>query len=266
VVFNKNVLAAREFKSFGYTERDQFHGDKLTVFLSSGDQETGIREIQMTGGKVFAEAIRTNGTEKLSHIKLNAANIGWSRNQNVILAAGPGQIELDNSHAVAVATDTAAGTKGLAERPCFARMVGFDTLRWDLNAQTMTADGKEDTLQLAYVPLADGKPEKFLYANSVRFDVNFGKDSAGKTVVRRAFTDKGITFRELNNDRSKVLNEVIGHSLDYSPVEGSNWLRVSGSPAVPVYLNGARVPSVFVNVDTGKIETSLSKVPSIYSK
>jgi hypothetical protein len=35
---------------------------------------------------------------------------------------------------------------------------------------------------------------------------------------------------------------------------------------VPVFLNGSRVPSVFVNVDTGKVETSLSKVPSIYSR
>lgn len=264
VIFNKNVLAAREFKSFGYTERDQFHGDKLTVFLSPGEQESGIREIQMSEGKVFAEAVRTNGAEKLSHIKLNASNIGWSRHQNVILATGPGQVELDNSHAVP--TGTAQGTKAMAERPCFARLVGFDTLRWDLNAQTMTADGKEDTLQMAYVPLAEGKPEKFLFANSVRFDVSFAKDAAGKTVLKRAFTDKGITFRELNADRSKVLNEIMGHTLDYSPVDGSNWVRVSGTPAVPVYLNGGRVPSVFVNVDTGKIETSLSKVPSIYSK
>lgn len=262
VIFNRNVLASREFKSFAYTETDRFHGDKLTVYLSPADQESGIREIRMTEGKVFAEAVRTNGTQKLSHVKLNASDIGWSRHQNVILATGPGQVELDNSHAVP--TGAAEGAKALAERPCFARLVGFDTLRWDLNAQTMTADGKEDTLQMAYVPLADGKPEKFLYANSVRFDVNFGED-AGRTVVKRAFTDKGITFRELTADR-RVLNEVIGHSLDYSPVDGANWLRINGTPAVPAFLNKVRVPSVFINVDTGKIETSLSKVPSIYSR
>jgi hypothetical protein len=264
VIFNRNVAAVREFKSFGYTELNKFHGDKLTVFLSPGSRENAIREILMSEGKVFAEAIRTNGTEKLSHVRLNASTIGWSRHQNVILAVGPGRVELDNSHAAP--TGDAEGAKSLAERPCFARLDGFDTLRWDLNAQTMTADGKEDTLQLAYVPLADGKPEKFLFANSVRFDVNFGKDATARTVVNRAFTDKGITFRELNADRSKVLNEVIGHTLDYSPVDGANWVRVSGTPAVPVYLNGARFPAVFVNVDTGKIETSLSRVPSVYSR
>ncbi|MCE5186988.1 MAG: hypothetical protein LLF76_12775 [Planctomycetaceae bacterium] len=264
IVFHKNVLASRLFKSFNYTQTDQFHGDVLTVYLGQAEAgRRGINRIQLTEGNVFAESVRTQNNVKLSHIKLSCTDMAWDRLANRILAKGPGQMELDNSQIEQ--PNAAVSSPALSKRPAFARVTGFDVLNWDLAAQTLVADGNKDTLQLAYVPLLNGTPEKFLYASSVRFEVFLMKDPAGKIVVKRAYTDTGITFRELDSDQSKTLNEMIGQSLDYNPVEGG-WLKIIGSPAVPCFLNGARVPSIFVNVDTGRIETSLSTVPSVYTK
>jgi hypothetical protein len=264
VIFNKNVLAVRQFKSFAYTQNDRFHGDKLTVSLAPAENgRRGISEITMAEGTVFAESVRMQNEQKVSHIKLTCLDIAWGRLANTIIAKGPGQMELDNSH---VEQTAATDPKSFYQRPGFARVTGFETLRWDLAAQTLTVDGNADTLQMAYVPVTDGIPDKFLYANSVRFDMFFTKDSSGRIVLKRAFTDQGITFRELNKDQSQTLNEMVGQSLDYNPMGGNGWLKISGSTAVPCYLNGARVPSVFVNIETGAIETSLSTVPSVYSQ
>lgn len=266
VIFNKNVVAARTFKSFAYSQQDQFHGEKLTVYLGpSEDGRRGISSIRMSEGKVFGESVRTQNEAKLSHVKLNCTDMAWSRSENLITATGPGDIKLDNSHA-APADASATGGSALYQRPGYALVSGFNTLRWDLAAQTLTTDGNADTLQMAYVPVVNGAPEKFLYANSIRFEMFFTKDAAGRIVLKRAFTGQGIAFKEMNADQSQTLNEMVGQSLDYNPIEGNGWLKIAGSPAVPCFLNGVRVPSVFVNVDTGKIETSLSTVPGVYLK
>jgi hypothetical protein len=262
VIFNQNVLAVRRTEKPDSVQLDSFHGDKLTVYPEKG--QTGsmdIRRISMTESKVFAESVRMQGDIKLSHVKLNCIGIEWDRMENALLAAGPGKIELVANEESPLNTPEQTGVN--FRRPCVAQLVGFDTIRWLLTERKITADGNQETMQLVYVPLFEGKPEKFIYVNSMQFNLLFAEDAAGRTVLEKVFTDQGIIYRENNADQTETLHELIGQTLNYDAQGAAGWLAISGTDANPCSVDGSRVPAIRYNLNTGQLETSLSTIPGV---
>lgn len=262
VVFNQNVLAVRRLETLNYIQTDTFHGDKLTVFPQKN--QTGsmdIQRISITEGNVFAESLRQCEDVKLSHIKLTCTDITWDRLENLLAAQGPGKIELITSDEPPSDVPEPMGIN--FRRPCAAQLVGFDKIRWFLNEQKITADGNLETMQLVYIPLFEKKPERFIYVNSIQFNLDFATDSVGRTILAKVFTNQGIVYRENNADQTKTLHELIGQTLEYDAETGGGWLTVSGTEANPCRIDGARVPAVRYNLTTGQIETSLSTIPGV---
>ncbi|MCI0500057.1 MAG: hypothetical protein L0Y36_10355, partial [Planctomycetales bacterium] len=219
VMFNQNVLAVRQLKMSDSEQVDSFHSEKLTVYPEKNQTgSTDIRSIRLTEGRVFAESIRRRGDIKLSHVKLNCIEITWDRAGNTLLAAGPGKIELVANEGSS--PNPAEQTGVNFRRPCVAQLVGFDSILWSLQEQTIVASGNQETMQLVYVPLVEEKPEKFIYVNSMLFNLGFAEDPTGRTVLKRIFTDRGIIYRENSADQSKTLHELIGQTLDYDALEG----------------------------------------------
>lgn len=264
VVFNGNVLATRRWEQAEFTQLDNFHGDTLTVFLGEDtDGRTGIDRIRMTEGKVYAQSQRFKDEQTLSNVKLYCTEIAYDRLKDEIVAKGPeGEIQLDNSH---VPDAAASGNKTGVDfgKPCYVYVRGFDSIQWDLAKQKIVADGQQDQLQLVYIPLVDGTPDKYIFVNSNRFDLDFMTDPFGKTALKRVFTDQGIVYKEENSDRSQTLHTIVGRTLDYDTVDGNGWVKIEGTPGMPVNLDNARVPFVYVHPVTGSIETSLSTQPGI---
>ncbi len=263
VVFNENVIALRVTETPLYTQRDEFHGDKLIVGLAEEkDGSIGINKVTFTGGKVSGQSIKTRGEEKLFHARLTCEEMTLTGSSHLVVS-GPGEIRLDNSHAEPEEMRT---TGVNFERPCYALISGFDMIRWDFDAQQILADGDEETMQLAYVPLVDGVPEKYIYVSSMQFVTNFITDSMGKTSLGHVYTDKGITFTEKAENNKDIIHTLVGQTLDYNPGENVGWLKITGSESNPAMINGARVPEIYLNVNTGQIETSLSRIPGIFGK
>jgi len=261
VVFDNNVIAMRLFETALYTQRDEFHGDKLVVdiYKDSADQ-TDIRKITFMEGKVFGQSIKTHGEEKLFHVRLNCKEMSFDRSNDTILATGPGEIQMDNSKVQLADSDA---TKADFHRPCYAFIDGFDTIRWDLHAQKIVADGDEDTMRFVYVPLLDGKNEKYIYVYSQQIESSFLAGSDGKTVLKGISTDKGVNYEEWNGDKTKRLHYVNGQTLYYDTGDGDGWIKIKGTPAVSCNVDGFRTPEAFVHSVTGEIKTSLSTTPGV---
>ncbi len=265
VVFNKNVVAARLTNMPTFIQRDQLHGDKLVVdFNKDATGQTAVSKIAITEGNVFTESKKTRGEETLFHMKLNCERIDYDGVVQKIVAAGPGKIELDNSKAGEEASDAAAGVN--FKRSCYALIQGFEVLEWDMVDQTIVADGREDTMEVAYVPLKDGQVEKYLYVNSQQIQASFLSDTDGKLTLRRIFTDKGIVYNEIDGITKKTNILLAGQSLEYDVFTDAAWLTISGSEDNPCFINGLRAPQVRYNLNTGKLDkTSISRTPGVLS-
>ena len=261
VVFKENVTAARVTETPLYTQRDEFHGDRLTVDIAKNPAgSVDISKITFAEGRVSGQSTKMRGGEKLFHVRMWCEEMSFSRSDNLIVAAGPGKIEMDNSKA----EPAGSGNTGVNfQRPCYALIEGFDTIRWDFDAQQILADGDKDTMQLAYVPLVEGQVEKYIYASSIQFLASFLTDSIGRTALGRVYTDKGITYTEKAGNNTDIIHEMIGQTLEYDAMSDVGWLTITGSETMPVMLDKARVPAIRYNVNTGQIQTSLSRSPGI---
>ena len=264
VIFNENVLATRRWQQVEYTQLDNFHGEKLTVFFDKNAMgRTGISRIRMTEGRVYVQSQRFKDEQTLSNVKLYCTEISYDRIKEEIIAKGPdGEIQLNNSHVPDASADGASTGVDL-DKPCYVYVNGFDSIQWNLAEQKIVADGQQNQLQLAYVPLVNGVPEKYIFVNSIRFDLDYVTDSTtGETAIKRVFTDKPITYEELSSDKKQVHN-IVGQTLVYDTVDTDGWVRIEGTPAVPVEVDNVRVPFVYLHPFTGQVDTSLSTAPGI---
>lgn len=263
VVFNGNVLASRNQDFPDYVQLDDLHGEKLTVDLDEGNTESlEISRITMSEGNVYAQSQQMKDEQIYSNVKLYCEKIVFNDKDDQILAQGPGKIEMDNSR-ITASDESSDSDMFDIRKPCYIFIEGFDSIDWDLTKQKIVAEGNLDQLQLVYIPLVNGTPDKFIYVNSLRFDLLFGEDALGKTTLERVYTDRTIYYTEKDNNNKKTINWIIGQKLDYDRSAGAGWLKIEGTPSVPCNVNGSRHPYVYVNPKTGKIETKLSTIPGV---
>ena len=263
VVFNENVLVTRRCEQTEFTQVDNFHGDKLTVFLDKdAEDRTGITGFQMTEGRVFAQSQKFKAEEILTNVRLSCTEIAYDDLKKEIVAKGPnGEIQMDNSHV----TDTAANKEAAGidfKKPCYVYVTDFDSLQWNLTEQTIVADGQQDQLKLAYVPLADGKPEKYIHVDSIQFMLAVITSSDGKPELKRVFSDMPVRYTE-KDINEKTVHTITGQKLEYDPVKTNGWVKIEGTPGMPVNVDNFRAPFVYVNPATGQLNTSLSTTPGI---
>ncbi len=255
VVFNGNVMTTRTAQTPDFVQSDKLHSEKLTVDLD--EVQTGsmdLSRLTVTEGKVYVESQRTQGDRELSRVKLYCTEISYDKVHDVILAQGPGRIELVNNET------TGSDPNNPMSQPCVAMVDNFMSIRWDMGKQSIIADGDQDAMKLAYYPILDGKIQKQILVYSMRLEMSYLPDTAE---IKKVFTDKSIIYEEWDSDMTKRLHYIVGQSLDYDAVDGDGWMKILGTPAVPCNVDGARMQEVFVHPVTGEIKASISTRPGL---
>lgn len=258
VIFNRNVRGVKTQQFAAYTQKDAFRSDTMVVKLGADTAgKTNIQQVTLRDGDVFAESIRTHETLKLAHTRLSCQQILYSMQPERFVATGPGQIELDNSKAEPTAPSDAKEEKGSVDLkgPCFAQIKGFDSIEWNSADRRIVADGKTNVLEVAYIPVVDGKPGNVIRAASGHVELDFSEDADGRTQLARLTAKDRVYFEE----QGKHILE--GYTLLYPAVEGSDWLSITGTEERPCMADGARVPYIHYNRTTGDLETRLSTIP-----
>ena len=257
VVFSGNVMTTRTAPTPDFVQLDKLHSEKLTVNLDEvQDGSIGLSHLSVTEGKVYVQSQRTQEDRELSRVKLYCTEISYDKVHDVILAKGPGKIELvNNEH-----SQTAGSDNNPMKGPYVAMVDGFTAIRWDMDKQSIIADGDQDAMKLAYYPILDGQIQKQIFVYSMRLEMSYLPDAAE---IKKVFTDKSIIYEEWNNDMTKRLHYIVGQSLDYDAVDGDGWMKIAGTPAVPCNVDGARMQEVLVHPVTGEIKASISTTPGI---
>jgi len=254
VVFNRNVRGIRTQQFAAFTQEDAFHADTMVIGLGRDSKgQTGIQTITLRDGDVYAESKRTHETLRLAMTRLSCLQIVYDQTSGRLTALGPGQIELDNSKAAPPAADGSAAA--VLSGPSFAQLKGFEKIEWTSDNRRIIADGGKELLDLAYIPLVDGKPDKIIRAAAGHVEMTLADDANGRTQLSRLDAQDRVFFEE----KDKYILE--GAALTYDAVTGNGWLSITGTEGRPCMANGARVPYIHYNIATGELNTRLSTIP-----
>lgn len=255
VIFNRNVNGVRTQQYAAYTQIDAFHCDTMNVKIGRDTEGvTGLERITLRDGDVYAESKRTHETLKLAHTRLSCREIVYDLLAGRAAAVGPGEIAVDNSKAEPSASSGSEKSINLGG-PSFAQIKGFDLIEWYTADGRIIADGKRHLLELAYIPVVNGVPDKVIRAASGHVEMVFADDAEGRTQLVKLEAKDKVFFEE----PGKHIFE--GQTLLYPAMSGSDWLSITGTEDRPCMVDGARVPYIHYNRTTGELETRLSTIP-----
>lgn len=254
VIFNHNVSGNRTQPFAAFTQEDAFRADKMVIGLGRDAKgQTGVQTITLRDGDVYAESKRTHESLRLAMTRLSCAEIVYDQTAGRLVATGPGQIELDNSKADASAA--AGSAAAVLSGPSFAQLKGFEKIEWTTSDRRIIADGGKDLLDVSYIPLVEGKPDKMIRAAAGRVEMVMTDDADGRTQLARLDAQDRVFFEE----QSKHILE--GAALTYDAVANNGWLSITGTEGRPCMANGARVPYIHYNIASGDLNTRLSTLP-----
>jgi hypothetical protein len=251
VVFNGDVVGMRESNRAEYLERSSFHGGRMIVDLepkSDADGPGDIRRLTVVGGNVKLESKRFADGVMISHVRLLCRRIDHYARNEIIIATGPGNIQLNNQNVPPSAEDP--NDRFSLKRPCFALIDGFDKLRWLLNDNNILADGKENSINIDYLPIIDGVPGRAVHTGATHIDADFVSTSSGRNELASLTATGGVLYKEDGG------NEFIGDWLSFT--KKKSLLQVGGSQGRPCYLNGALVKEIDYNLETDEIKAELA--------
>ncbi len=255
IVLSRNVSGQRTQSFAAYEQTDAFRCDRMEVLLArDSDGQTDIRHIILRDGDVYAESKRTHETLTLAHVRLSCEQILYDRQNDRLVATGPGQIEVDNSQADPTDSPDGIDLGG----PSFARIEGFDRIVWSGDEGRITAESPADVLQLAYIPLEGGTPTRMIRAAAGRVEMTIDQDPDGRSRLAALTAEERIFFEE----QGEHIFE--GYRLVYD-TQADGWLTITGTEDRPCMVNGVRVPYIHYNLNTGRLETQLSTIPGAVS-
>jgi lipopolysaccharide export system protein LptA len=257
VVFNGNVVGTRRTQKAAYLQKSTFNGDKLIVDLA--ETQTGsadIRHVAVLGRQVMMESVRSANDIVISHIRLSCKHIDYDAIEEVVTAAGPGNIQINNENAPAPPQKKDTDKKISIQKPCYALIEGFDKLRWFTRANRITADGKTRSVNISYMPITDGKRGRIVRAATTHITANFIETASGQNELATLETTGGVTYREVGG------HEFIGDTLFYETT--TSLMIVAGTDQVPCLLNGALVEKIKYDLATGDVKAELASKPGVF--
>jgi Lipopolysaccharide-assembly, LptC-related len=256
VVFSDDVVGTRETFTPAYKQISKFYGKKLIVDL----QEQGgseIEHITVRDGKTRLEMERISSGKTINHVRLSCKRIDYDPLVDIITAKGPGKIEINNENAPYNKEEDKDKTSRLSlKKPCFAFIEGFDELKWFASESYITADGKEKSIYMSYLPVVEGERGEVVRSSVTHLKANFVETDAGRNELSKMETWGGVHYEE------QAGHEFIGDKLFYN-VDDSMMI-VTGTKGRQCFANGALVPRIEYNLANGRLKTKLSSSPGIF--
>ena len=255
IVFNGNVVGARESRTQDYTQKSTFYGDTLTVDMLGKDAkakegDVKVAHVTVAGESVKLESVRTVDGVNINHVILVCKQFDYDDIGKVVKAIGPGEIQINNANAPAVDN---AGQKLSLEGPCFARISGFDELKWNTADNRILAFSESEDVNIGYIPIVDGKRGRVVNAVVKSLEAGFVTLPTGKSELGSLKASDGVYYKEDDG------HEFMGDSLFYD--SASSVMIFKGTEKEPCFADGARVPRIEYNMTTGDVKTELSKTP-----
>jgi hypothetical protein len=258
VIFEGNVLCTMLRENVNFQQKYTLSSPKLTVDLSKDKQSRAdIKHLtasgQATGGEVVQlDTSKWAGEELLGFTKLKCLQFDYDTGQQMFLATGSGVIAVDNSKIAE--TGKKAGKFSL-QKPCYAVVRNFDTLKYLTEADIIIADAGSEQILIDYFPVVQGQQGQQTSATANHVEAVLYKTSSGQTEFSTLSAKGGITYEEERAKKGKTI-QFVGSEMFYD--NSKSMITAWGDESQPCFLNGALAPGIEYDLKTDRIKTKIT--------
>ena len=251
VIFDGDCLCTMLREDPNTQQKNTLSAPKLTIDLIEETNDlpavpsAGIKHLTADGGLVKLRSVKSAGQKLLSGVELECSKFDYAPNQQLLMATGPGVIKLNNPETSEPTTEP--GRFSL-RKPCWAFLENFNTLKYFVQENRISADAGSERLMINYVPFVDGKYDEPITAAASRIEALLYETAEGQTELSALLAIGRIDYEDKDN-------QFLGSELFYD--RESSIIKVKGDETAPCYYNGALVDGVVYNLRTGKVEAKV---------
>jgi hypothetical protein len=260
VVFEGNVLCTTLRENVNFQQKYSLSSPKLTVDLfkfrqvsPTGDEQSrvDIKHLTASGEVVQLDTSKWAGEELLGFTKLKCLQFDYDVDQQMFLATGSGIIAVDNSK---VAEPGKKVGRFSLQRPCYAVMRNFDTLKYLKEADTIIADAGAEQILIDYFPVVKGRQEQQTSATANHIEALLYETAGGQTELSTLSATGGITYEEQKAKKGRTV-QFVGSEMFYDG--DKSMITAWGDESQPCFLNGALAPGIEYNLKNDRIKTKI---------
>jgi hypothetical protein len=255
VIFKGNVLCTMLRENVNFQQKYTLSAPKLTVDLSKDKQSRAdIKHLTASGEVVQLDTSKWAGEELLGFTKLKCLQFDYDAGQQMFLATGSGVIAVDNSKIAETGKNVG---KFSLQRPCYAVVRNFDSLKYLTEADIIIADAGAEQILIDYFPVVQGQYGQQVSATSNHIEAVLYEISSGQTELSTLSAKGGITYEEERDKKKKgKAIQFVGSEMFY---DGSkSMITAWGDELQPCFLNGALAPGIEYNLKTDRIKTKIT--------
>ena len=253
VIFEGNVLCTMLREKADFQQKYALSSPKLTVDLSKDKQSRAdIKHLTASGEVVQLDTSKWAGEKLLGFTKLKCLKFDYDAGQQMFLATGSGIIAVDNSK---IAEPEKEVGRFSLQRPCYAVVRNFDTLKYFSEANLIIADAGAEQILIDYFPVIKGQQGQQTSATSNHIEAVLYETASGQTELSTLSAKGGITYEEERAKKGKTI-QFVGSEMFY---DGSkSMITAWGDEFQPCFLNGALAPGIEYNLKTDRIKTKIT--------
>jgi hypothetical protein len=243
-----------------FQQKYSLSAPKLTIDLSksreaspAGDKQprTDIKHLTASGKVVQLDTSKWAGEELLGFTKLKCLQFDYDANQQMFLATGSGIIAADNSK---IAEPKKRTGKFSLQRPCYAVIRNFETLKYFKETNLIIADAGAEQILIDYFPVIKGQQGQQTSATSNHIEAVLYETSSGQTELSTLSAKGGITYEEEKAKKGKTV-QFVGSEMFYDG--GKSMITAWGDESQPCFLNGALAPGIEYDLKSDRIKTKI---------
>jgi hypothetical protein len=226
-------------------------GQRFTVDLSpdkdkkSADSGRRIKHFTADGGVVKLATVKMAGEKVLGGVELKCLKFEYDTARQSFLATGPGLINLYNSN---IPEPNSQPDKFSLNKPCWAVIENFQTLKYSLQTNQLVADAApQGLLTVNYFPIVNGQVQydRQVTVTTPHVQANLIETAEGEFILSALSATGGITYK----DKDK---EFDGGRLFYDAKKSI--VTVHGDELQPCHFDGVPVDGIEWDLKTDKIE------------
>jgi len=253
VIFEGDVLCTMLREKADFQQKYALSSPKLTVDLSKDKRSRAdIKHLTATGEVVQLDTSKWAGEKLLGFTKLKCLQFDYDAGQQMFLATGSGIIAVDNSK---IAEPEKEVGRFSLQRPCYAVVRNFDTLKYLTEADIIIADAGSEQILIDYFPVVQGQQGQQTSATSNHVEAVLYKTSSGQTELSTLSAKGGITYEEERAKKGKTI-QFVGSEMFYD--NSKSMITAWGDESQPCFLNGALAPGIEYDLKTGRIKTKIT--------
>jgi hypothetical protein len=259
VIFEGNVLCTMLRENVNFQQKYRLSSPKLTIDLSkseaslTADKQTraDIKHLTASGEVVQIDTSKWAGEKLLGFTKLKCLQFDYYADLQIFLATGSGIIAADNSK---IAEPGKKVGRFSLQRPCYAVMRNFDTLKYLKEANLIIADAGAEQIFIDYFPIIKGRQEQQTSATANHIEAVLYETANGQTELSTLIAKGGITYEEQKAKKGKTV-QFVGSEMFYDGAK--SMITARGDELQPCFLNGALAPGIEYNLKKDRVKTKI---------